>query len=145
MGNYSGTFRRENCRRHDMVLRRSVDQQAVGPHGPPLLHRPVSQHCIQRLFLTDENISYSCQSLHWLSEHTLPQTPPLSSTADTVRLGEHDYNDDNDGADHQDIKVAETVYFPDFTSPEAYHDLALLKLTSTVNTQVGNKFLNTYV
>ncbi|XP_063849922.1 venom protease-like isoform X2 [Scylla paramamosain] len=56
-------------------------------------------------------------------------------TADIVRLGEHDYNDDNDGALHQDVKVADTVLFPDFAHPEAYHDLALLKLATMVTIQ----------
>lgn len=56
-----------------------------------------------------------------------------------VRLGEHDYNDDNDEADHQDINVAEIVLYPSFTSPEAYHDLALLRLASEVTLQVGKK------
>ncbi|XP_045128931.1 clotting factor G beta subunit-like isoform X2 [Portunus trituberculatus] len=56
-------------------------------------------------------------------------------TADIVRLGEHDYNDDNDGAVHQDIKVADAVPFPDFAHPKAYHDLELLKLVTAVTIQ----------
>ncbi|XP_063849933.1 venom protease-like isoform X1 [Scylla paramamosain] len=54
------------------------------------------------------------------------------NTADVVRLGEHNYNDDNDGANHQDFGVAETVLHPDFKFGEGYHDLALLKLDKPV-------------
>ncbi|XP_063849975.1 venom protease-like [Scylla paramamosain] len=53
-------------------------------------------------------------------------------TAEVVRLGEHNYNDDNDGANHQDFGVAETVLHPDFKFGEGYHDLALLKLDRPV-------------
>ncbi|XP_050721194.1 clotting factor G beta subunit-like [Eriocheir sinensis] len=56
----------------------------------------------------------------------------FSNNADVVRLGEHDYNDDFDDANHKDFSVAETVLYPDHNRPEAYHDLALLRLASRV-------------
>lgn len=56
----------------------------------------------------------------------------FSFTADVVRFGEHDYDDNTDGAVHQDINVTQTVLYPDFNPPAAYHDLALLRLESKV-------------
>ncbi|XP_050721195.1 clotting factor G beta subunit-like [Eriocheir sinensis] len=56
----------------------------------------------------------------------------FNNNADVVRLGEHDYNDDLDDANHKDFSVAETVLYPDHNRPEAYHDLALLRLASRV-------------
>ncbi|XP_050721237.1 vitamin K-dependent protein C-like isoform X2 [Eriocheir sinensis] len=56
----------------------------------------------------------------------------LNNKPDVVRLGEHNYNDDRDGADHEDFGVAETVPYPNYNRPEAYHDLALLRLASKV-------------
>ncbi|XP_071537043.1 venom protease-like [Panulirus ornatus] len=52
--------------------------------------------------------------------------------ANVVRLGEHDYNDQSDGADHEDFGVSEIIWYSDYTHPEAYHDLALLKLDKKV-------------
>lgn len=52
--------------------------------------------------------------------------------ANVVRLSEHDYGDDNEGAYEIDFDVETIVYYPDFKRPEAYHDLALLKLSSPV-------------
>lgn len=64
-----------------------------------------------------------------------------------VRLGEHNYNDDGDGARHEDFGVAETVLYPNYKSPEAYHDLALLRLVSKVVMKVRSLYvcLITYV
>ncbi|XP_069176437.1 proclotting enzyme-like [Procambarus clarkii] len=45
-----------------------------------------------------------------------------------VRLGEHDYNDDDDGAAHVDFGVAESILYPEYVHPQGYHDLALIKL-----------------
>ncbi|XP_063849955.1 venom protease-like isoform X1 [Scylla paramamosain] len=59
----------------------------------------------------------------------------LFESPDVVRLGEHDYQDTNDGAPHQDFDVAETVMYPGYAHPEAYHDLALLRLSSRVHIQ----------
>ncbi|XP_063850050.1 trypsin-5-like [Scylla paramamosain] len=56
-------------------------------------------------------------------------------TANVVRLGEHDYNDNEDGANHKDVKVADVVLYPHFNPGTAYHDLALLKLESKVTIQ----------
>lgn len=49
-----------------------------------------------------------------------------------VRLGEHDYNDDADGAVHEDYDVAELVMYPGYSHPEAYHDLILVRLATKV-------------
>uniref|UniRef100_A0A0P4W880 Peptidase S1 domain-containing protein n=1 Tax=Scylla olivacea TaxID=85551 RepID=A0A0P4W880_SCYOL len=59
----------------------------------------------------------------------------LYNKPEVVRLGEHNYKDDNDGAPHQDFDVAETVMYPGYVYPEAYHDLALLRLSSRVHIQ----------
>ncbi|KAK8372824.1 hypothetical protein O3P69_011819 [Scylla paramamosain] len=59
----------------------------------------------------------------------------LFESPDVVRLGEHDYQDTNDGAPHQDFDVAETVMYPGYANPEGYHDLALLRLSSRVHIQ----------
>ncbi|XP_042217629.1 clotting factor G beta subunit-like isoform X1 [Homarus americanus] len=56
----------------------------------------------------------------------------LFTTVTVVRLGEHDYNDDGDGAVHEDFGVAETILHPDYVHPQGYHDLALLKLNRRV-------------
>ncbi|XP_069980338.1 venom protease [Penaeus vannamei] len=45
-----------------------------------------------------------------------------------VRLGEHDYSDDEEGADHEDFGVSQTIIYPDYKFPQAYHDLALVRL-----------------
>ena len=58
------------------------------------------------------------------------------SRAHVVRLGEYDYEDDFDGSEHEDIEVAETILYPDYKYPEAYHDLVLLKLKRKVALQV---------
>ncbi|KAK8720211.1 hypothetical protein OTU49_013514, partial [Cherax quadricarinatus] len=55
--------------------------------------------------------------------------------ANIVRLGEHDYNNNNDSAEPMDFEVAETILYPDYTFPQAYHDLALLKLAQKVDIQ----------
>lgn len=55
--------------------------------------------------------------------------------AEVVRLGEHDYANDNDGALHSDFGVLDVVNYPEYSPPEAYHDLALLKLDSKVQLQ----------
>lgn len=54
-----------------------------------------------------------------------------------MRLGEHDYTKDNDGASPKDFGVLDVVYYPDYSPPEAYHDLALLRLNSEVKLQVS--------
>lgn len=63
------------------------------------------------------------------------QTP--YSKADVVRLGEHNYNNDNDRAAHEDFNVEGTVLYPSYNHPEAYHDLALLRLASRVVLKVS--------
>ncbi|XP_066948202.1 venom protease-like isoform X2 [Macrobrachium rosenbergii] len=55
-----------------------------------------------------------------------------TATVNIVRLGEHDYDDPNDGANPVDFTVSGPVVFPDYTSSQAYHDLALLKLNRPV-------------
>lgn len=68
----------------------------------------------------------------------IPQSVFLfHSKIDLVRLGEHDYNNDYDFADHEDFVVAETVLYPDYKLPEAYHDLALLRLESELTLKVS--------
>lgn len=59
------------------------------------------------------------------------------SIADVVRLGEHDYNDEEEGAFPEDFDVLDTVLYPDYKHPQAYHDIALLKLASKVTIQVS--------
>ncbi|XP_050710775.1 clotting factor G beta subunit-like [Eriocheir sinensis] len=49
-----------------------------------------------------------------------------------VRLGEHNYNDDYDSAEHEDYGVVESVQYPDYNYPVAYHDLALIRLATRV-------------
>lgn len=61
----------------------------------------------------------------------------FSSKIDLVRLGEHNYNDDYDFAEHEDFVVAETVLYPNYKLPEAYHDLALLRLESGLTLKVS--------
>ncbi|XP_071537047.1 venom protease-like [Panulirus ornatus] len=56
----------------------------------------------------------------------------LQKRAEIVRLGEHDYNDEYDEADHEDFGVVETILYPDYSHPQAYHDLALLRLDTRV-------------
>ncbi|XP_068209796.1 venom protease-like [Palaemon carinicauda] len=53
-------------------------------------------------------------------------------TLNVVRLGEHDYEDNNDGANPIDFSVGPPIIFPNYTSNQAYHDLALLKLNRPV-------------
>lgn len=54
-----------------------------------------------------------------------------------VRLGEHDYTTDSDGAFPEDFDVLDLVLYPDYKPPQPYHDLALLKLNSKVKLQVS--------
>lgn len=54
-----------------------------------------------------------------------------------VRLGEHDYSSTDDNAEHEDFTVIEKVIYPNYTFPEAHHDLALLKLDKKVAFQVS--------
>nr|XP_045599361.1 venom protease-like [Procambarus clarkii] len=53
-------------------------------------------------------------------------------TVEVVRLGEHDYSDNNDGAAHEDYGVDKTLLHPEYFHPQAYHDLALIKLDKRV-------------
>ncbi|XP_071537015.1 venom protease-like isoform X1 [Panulirus ornatus] len=61
----------------------------------------------------------------------------LQKEMNVVRFGEFDYNNDNDGAMHQDYDIAEVVLHPDYVYPQAYHDLVLLKLSTQVPLQKG--------
>lgn len=54
-----------------------------------------------------------------------------------MRLGEHNYNDDFDFADHEDFDVIERVQYPDYKFVEGYHDLALIKLANKVILKVS--------
>lgn len=56
-----------------------------------------------------------------------------------VRLGEHDYNSLSERTPHQDYGVVETVFYPNYIHPQAYHDLALLRLDSRVSIQVSSE------
>ncbi|CAL4148283.1 unnamed protein product, partial [Meganyctiphanes norvegica] len=49
-----------------------------------------------------------------------------------VRLGEHDYKDDMDGLIVEDVAVEEVKNHPDYTSSQAHHDIALIKLAKQV-------------
>ncbi|XP_069195458.1 venom protease-like isoform X2 [Procambarus clarkii] len=66
------------------------------------------------------NDQWVLSALHCLTQAT--------KTVQVVRLGEHDYNDDNDGAAHEDFGVAESILHPEYLFPQSYHDLALIKL-----------------
>ncbi|XP_069184040.1 venom protease isoform X1 [Procambarus clarkii] len=66
------------------------------------------------------NNQWVLSALHCLTQAT--------KTVQVVRLGEHDYNDDNDGAAHEDFGVAESILHPEYLFPQSYHDLALIKL-----------------
>ncbi|XP_042868136.1 venom protease-like [Penaeus japonicus] len=57
---------------------------------------------------------------------------------DVVRLAEHDYSTTADDAVHVDFTIIEKVIYPDYTFPQAHHDLALLKLDKKV---VFQKFI----
>ncbi|KAG0714124.1 hypothetical protein GWK47_014733 [Chionoecetes opilio] len=59
------------------------------------------------------------------------------SKAEVVRLGEHDYGVDYDGSNPQDFDVAKTVFYPDYKHPQAYHDIALLKLAFIVKLEIS--------
>ncbi|XP_069956571.1 venom protease-like [Cherax quadricarinatus] len=56
----------------------------------------------------------------------------LATTPHVVRLGEHDYNDDNDGAAHEDFSIVDIIPHPEYFHPQAYHDVVLLKLDHKV-------------
>ncbi|XP_063586327.1 proclotting enzyme-like [Penaeus indicus] len=60
-------------------------------------------------------------------------------SASVVRLGEHDYSTTRDGDRHEDFPVGETVLYPEYRLPQAYHDLALVKLGRRV---VFNSHIN---
>ncbi|KAF2361624.1 Serine proteases trypsin domain [Trinorchestia longiramus] len=51
---------------------------------------------------------------------------------DVVRLGEHDYMNNTDGAPHEDFEVREVVLHPLYGSGSGYHDLALVRLQESV-------------
>lgn len=54
-----------------------------------------------------------------------------------VRLGEHDLENPNDGATPQDFDVEASIMHPDYTFPQAYHDIALVKLARKVRLQTA--------
>ncbi|KAK7076696.1 CLIP domain-containing serine protease [Halocaridina rubra] len=54
------------------------------------------------------------------------------TTLEVVRLGEHNYNSDQDGAKHVDFSIQQIIPHPNYTQPTAYHDLALLQLSRKV-------------
>ena len=58
-----------------------------------------------------------------------------------IRLGEHDFSTDNDGALPLDFGVEKVEVYPSFTSDVPDHDLALIKLDSSVNL-VRRPYLN---
>lgn len=62
-----------------------------------------------------------------------------------VRLGEYDYRDDADGANHQDFEVAEEHVHPNRSLTTSYYDLALIKLNSTVNMGVSGVHVSSYI
>ncbi|XP_064081880.1 trypsin-like [Macrobrachium nipponense] len=50
----------------------------------------------------------------------------------TVRLGEHNYESENDDANVEDFEISQLVRHPNYSFPVAYHDLALLQLSTKV-------------
>ncbi|CAL4079936.1 unnamed protein product, partial [Meganyctiphanes norvegica] len=51
-----------------------------------------------------------------------------------VRLGEHDFSNDDDGVGVrvEDFAVAEVIYHPGYEPPQAYHDISLIRLSKPV-------------
>ncbi|XP_047470811.1 venom protease-like isoform X1 [Penaeus chinensis] len=54
-----------------------------------------------------------------------------SRTPSIIRLGEHDYDDPSDTR-HEDYGISQIVVYPHYVSGQAYHDLALIKLSKKV-------------
>ncbi|CAL4121224.1 unnamed protein product [Meganyctiphanes norvegica] len=52
--------------------------------------------------------------------------------ATVVRLGEYNFNDDNDGAQHMDVGVARVIFHDDYKLRQVYHDLSLIELDQHV-------------
>lgn len=53
-----------------------------------------------------------------------------------VRLGEHDYSNDTDGAPHEDFGISRIVFHPEYSVKDAYHDIALVQLDVPVQLKV---------
>lgn len=53
-----------------------------------------------------------------------------------VRLGEYNLDDECDEPPPEDFTVLETLIYPDFNGLQAYHNLALMKLNSSVTLKV---------
>ncbi|XP_071537044.1 venom protease-like [Panulirus ornatus] len=54
------------------------------------------------------------------------------AAVNVARLGEYDYDDDADGAHHEEFNITETIFYPSNTYPRPYHNLALLKVATKV-------------
>ncbi|XP_047470797.1 venom protease-like isoform X2 [Penaeus chinensis] len=54
-----------------------------------------------------------------------------SRTPSIIRLGEHDYDDPSE-TEHEDYGISQIVVYPHYDSLQAYHDLALIKLSQRV-------------
>ncbi|XP_064082396.1 trypsin-like isoform X2 [Macrobrachium nipponense] len=49
-----------------------------------------------------------------------------------VRLGEHNYESASDDANEEDFEISQLVRHPNYSFPVAYHDLALMQLSTKV-------------